>query len=421
MQPKKKMNNKKKQGRKVRLVRDGAYLSFTHTRGSRFPTTFSSDSSFNGSPYRIRGQNALTIPASCGIAIRLSTAWLMSAQNVLLFDDGSPTPMAAFAEGTCRVYTYALAASNLVLQGFGTTVTHTDLTYSGQVGTSSIGGTRPTEASIKSTFNGLKIRLDQNVPQVSRGYKLTVCRMHNGGSLTSYDDVNNMVEVPSITAIKSTGLPHTVTTAVNRGSLCAHYLPMSCTDAVYRNKLHNSLDNITPANNTNQYGHILAAAENGAIVPGYSNDGMPNANDMILIIEPYDNSIANDFTMTLEASYFSRAFEINSAGAMYWQPHRPTIGVSPSDPTIAAKQSIVKAKTAQKHAEGQPTGLDKAEDLAEGGAAMVGGGTILKNVTGASADGTSSIVTGIEEVVEEAGGEALGALETVAPLLLMGA
>jgi hypothetical protein len=196
---------------------------------------------------------------------------------------------------------------------------------------------------------------------------------------------------------------------------------MSCTDAVYRNKLHNSLDNITPANNTNQYGHILAAAENGAIVPGYSNDGMPNANDMILIIEPYDNSIANDFTMTLEASYFSRAFEINSAGAMYWQPHRPTIGVSPSDPTIAAKQSIVKAKTAQKHAEGQPTGLDKAEDLAEGGAAMVGGGTILKNVTGASADGTSSIVTGIEEVVEEAGGEALGALETVAPLLLMGA
>lgn len=418
LQPKtKKKKNKSKRTRKTRHVRDGGYLAFTHTRNASFPTTFSSSESFNGAPYRLRGQNSLSIPAGGGMAIRLSTAWLMCNQNVVLFDNGEPTPLSSAVEGTCRVYNYTSTSTRL--QGTGATATVNDLYFAGQVLTSSVGGSRPTEPSIKSTFNGLKLKLEQHVANLYKGFKVTICRMHNGGSLASYDDVNNLVEVPSVEAIKNTGLPHTVTTAVNDGTISMHYLPMSCTNPVYRNKLHNSLDAITPANNTNQYGHMIAAAEGGQIVPGYSNDGTPNAFDLMIIIEPYDTTVTNNFTMTLEASYFSRAFGISAAGGLYWQPHKATIGVSPADPTIASKQSVVRARTAQKHAEGEPTGIDKAEDIAEGGAAMVGGGTILKNVTGASADGTSSVVTGIEEVVEGAGGEALGMLESAAPLLLM--
>lgn len=404
---------KKTAKKKKHLIRDGGYLAFTHTRDAPLPRTFSSHDSFLGAPYLIKGQQNISVGPGEKLAILVSSAWLMTGDHNLMFDEGA----GAIPPVTAKFYTfkyYKYTDSTLPLDGNLATATSQWVRFPGQTDISTV-GTAFSEPSIKSTFDGLKIGLNQNVTQYNMGFKVTTARLHNGGSFTAWDDVNNIITVPSPDAITGLGLPHAVTQSVPRGSITQHFLPLACNDPVYSNRNLQWVNSASPTNSASLYGYEMKPAAGAGVVGGTSFSGVPAAHDLCMIVEPYDTSIENNFTLNVLARYFSRQFRITAPGyAMDSVPHKPSTGIAPADPARAAKQSMVKAKTAQKHAEGDPTGVDKAEDLAEGGAAMVGGGSIVKGLVGTAEKGLSSVVTGIEEV----GADAVGLLEGAAPLLI---
>jgi hypothetical protein len=343
----------------------------------------------------------------------MSTAWLLTQEHNLMFDeDNGTSPPVSATYPTCVYYKYT--NGGLRLQGVSATASAQDLAFPGQSTKSSF-ATGVSEPSIQSTFDGLRIKFEQNVPALNMGFKSTVSRLHNGGSFASWDDLNDLVTIPAPDSIFATGLPHTVSHSVPRGRMTQHYLPMSCNDAVYHNRCFDSTSASAPGNSDNFYGHMMKAAQANSVTGGTSFAGTPAALDLCVLIEPYDTTISNNFTFTLLARYFAKQFRLDGPNqTVNATPHKPFTGVSPSDPTRAANQSMIKAKTAQKHASGESTGIDKAEDLAEGGAALVGGGTIAKGLVGTAEKGLTSVVTSIEEV----GGEAAGLIGDAAPLLL---